>query len=231
MFNFNKKILIFTYHDEMLHGKTSYKDIHNLTSPSKEEYCKIHGYEFFVKDSNFDFDRKVNWERVPMFINFIKQKKWDWIWFLGTDCMIMNQTIRLENIIDDNYDMILANSSNSKIEVNTDSWLIKSSDWSLNFLETINKRTDLYHHEWCEQQAVIEEIEKNEGVKKHFKLVHTRCFNSYYHAWFPEFNFKFGDFVIQAAGHNNDYRLELFSELKDKIIKTPDSEIKTKLKI
>lgn len=225
-----QKFLIFTYHDEMVHGTRSYKDVAELTMPSKVEYCKTHGYDFIYKDRDFDFSRRVNWERVPMFIDFIKQKKYDWIWFLGTDCMIMNQTIRLENIIDNNYDMIIANSSKDKIEVNTDSWLVKCNDWSLDFLERINKRVDLYHHQWCEQQAVIEEL-NNQETRKHFKLVHTRYFNSYYHAWFPDFNFKFGDFVIQAAGHNNDYRVELFSELKDKIIRIPglrmDKEPKT----
>jgi len=225
----NKKFLIFTYHDEMLHGTKSYKDVAELTMPSKVDYCKAHGYDFYAKDNDFDFSRRVNWERVPMFINFIKEKKYDWLWFLGTDCMIMNHTIRLENMVDDNYDMIIASSNHDKIEVNTDSWLVKCSDWSLNFLEKINSNIDLYHHSWCEQQAVINEL-NDENVKKHFKIVHTRYFNSYYHAWYPDFNFQFGDFVIQAAGHNNDYRVEIFSEIKDKIIKLPDFKINTILK-
>jgi len=225
----NKKFLIFTYHDEMLHGTKSYKDVAELTMPSKIDYCKTHGYDFYAKENDFDFSRRVNWERVPMFINLIKEKKYDWLWFLGTDCMIMNHTIRLENIIDDNYDMIIASSSDNKIEVNTDSWLVKCTDWSLDFLERINSNIELYHHPWCEQQAVINELHDNE-IKKHFKIVHTRYFNSYYHAWYPDLNFKFGDFVIQAAGHDNDYRVEIFNELKDKIIKIPNFQIETRLK-
>jgi len=225
----SKRFLIFTYHDEMLHGTKSYKDVAEFTMPSKIDYCKTHGYDFYAKDNDFDFSRRVNWERVPMFIDLIKQGKYDWLWFLGTDCMVMNHTIRLENIIDDNYDMIIASSSDEKIEVNTDSWLVKCNDWSLNFLEKINKKTELYHHSWCEQQAVINEL-YNEETRKHFKIVHTRYFNSYYHAWYPDLNFKFGDFVIQAAGHNNDYRVEIFNELKDKIIKIPDWKIDTRLK-
>lgn len=224
------KFLVFTYHDEMLHGTKSYKDVAELTMPSKIEYCNTHGYDFAYKDNDFDFSRKVNWERVPMFIDFIKKGGYDWLWFLGTDCMIMNHTIRLENIIDNNYDMILASSNHDKIEVNTDSWLVKCSDWSLNFLEKINKNISLYHHPWCEQQAVIDELH-NPDVMKHFKIVSTRYFNSYYHAWFPDFNFQFGDFVIQAAGHNNDYRVKLFQELQHKIIKIPDYKIETELKI
>jgi hypothetical protein len=38
----------------------------------------------------------------------------------------------------------------------------------LNFLEKINKKTELYHHSWCEQQAVINEL-YNEETRKHFK--------------------------------------------------------------
>jgi hypothetical protein len=68
------KFLVFTYHDEMLHGTKSYKDVAELTMPSKIDFCKTHGYDFYAKDNDFDFTRRVNWERVPMFIDFIK--KW-----------------------------------------------------------------------------------------------------------------------------------------------------------
>ena len=43
-------------------------------------------------------------------------------------------------------------------------------------------------------------------------------FNSYYHVWHEKENFQFGDFCLHDAGTSNAHRIQLFSELQDKVI-------------
>lgn len=226
----NKKFLVFSYHNENRHHGRTFKEIGELTRASKEEYCQVHGYDFYLKDSNFDYSKRQGFERWDIFLDKIKD--YDWLWYIEADLMIMNQTIRLENLIDDKYDFIIGESnSNGEIkEVNNGSILIKKSDWSLSFLKHIDSLKKYYHHPWATQQAIIDyiNITHPEEAKEHIKIVPLRYFNSYYHEWHPQHNFQMGDFVLHAAGSSNDYRFALFNEIKNYIIKTPKEKIKIK---
>ncbi len=222
------KILIFTYHTTMTHEGKTFEEVGNLTLSSKQDYCNRHGYDFVCKTDNFTSFKKnrvIGWERIDMFLEYLDS--YEWVWMLGADTMIMNQTIKLEDIIDDNYDMILARNFNNKdiIEINSDSWLVKSSEWSRNFLNKINKKEHLYNTWGFEQSAAIEELNNNTETLKHIKLVHNRVFNSYWHHWHIETNnFKFGDFVLHDAGTSNQHRFDLFNEMKNKIVKDNNTD-------
>jgi len=221
-----KKILVFSYHDENSHYGPTFKVIGELSRQSKEEYCKIHGYDFSLKDKDFDPSWVYRTERVNILINEIGN--YDWIWYLDTDTMIMNQTIRIENLIDDNYDLIIAKTrTEGLIEINDGSMLIKRSEWSKKFLNHINSVAKTSSNPWPCQQAVIDYINIThvEEAKKHIKIVPLRFFNSYYHSWHPKDNYQHGDFVIHLAGRSNDSRYEIFNELKNHIIKTPNYKI------
>jgi len=225
-FNMSKKILVFSYHDENCHEGPSFKTIGEITRQSKEEYCKIHGYDFYLKDKDFDKSWTPRSERINILINNIDN--YDWIWYLDTDAMIMNQTIKIDYLIDDNYDVILSRTPNEQlIDINDGSMLIKRSEWSKNFLNHINDIVKKSSHSWPCQQAIIDyvNITHPEEAKKHIKIVPLRFFNSYYHQWYPKQNFQIGDPVLHAAGSSNDYRLKLFNEMKDKIVKMPDVKI------
>ena len=76
-----------------------------------------------------------------------------------------------------------------------------------------------------EQAAISDEVNQNEEVKKHFKIMNLRFFNSYYHDWHPNGNYKHGDFILHLPGRSNESRYEIFNELKNHIIKTPNYKI------
>jgi len=224
-----KKFLVFSYHNEASHYGPTFKEIGESTRPSKEDYCKTHGYDFYLKDNNFDYSERIHFERIDIFLNKIND--YDWIWYLDADCMIMNHTIRLENLIDDNYDVIISRVSNKEqnIQINNGSILIKRSEWSINFLKYISSCKQYFTHCWASQQAIIDYINIThiEEAKKHIKLVHPRFFNSYYHQWYPDQSFQMGDFVLHPAGSSNSYREILINEMKDKIIKISNTQINT----
>lgn len=210
-------MLIFSYYYE------NFKDIAALTIPTIEEYAKIHGYDFYIKDKDFDHSKRIGFERIDIFLEKIDQ--YDWIWYLDADSMIMNQTIRLENLIDNNFDMIIAKNPENKqiIEINVGSVLIKKSEWTKIFLKHISNLENYFNHDWKTQQAIIDyiNITNIQDAQKHMKIVHPRYFNSNYHVWHSNSNFKMGDLVLHPAGSSNDYRLRLFNEMKNYIIKMP----------
>lgn len=223
------KFLVFSYHNDQCHYGPSFKTLGELTRSSKEEYCETHGYDFYLKDNNFDYSRRNGFERWDIFLEKIND--YDWLWYLEADSMIMNHTIRLENLIDDRYDIIIAKTSGStaeKKEINNGSILIKKSNWSISFLKYIDSLTQYYYHPWGTQQAIIDYINFThpEEAEKHIKIVPLRYFNSYYHKWHPDDNFQNGDFVLHAAGSSNDYRIALFNEVQNYIIRAPKINIK-----
>jgi hypothetical protein len=222
----NKKILVFSYHDENCHHGPSFKTIGEITRQSKEEYCKIHGYDFYLKDKDFDKSWTPRSERINILINNIDN--YDWIWYLDADVMIMNQTIKIENLIDDNYDLIIAKTrTEGLIEINDGSMLVKKSKWSKNFLNHIKSVAETSSNPWPCQQAIIDYINIThiEEAKKHIKIVPLRFFNSYYHSWHPNDNYQHGDFTIHLAGRSNQSRFEIFNEAKEHIIKASDYKI------
>jgi len=222
------KFLVFGYQDKNSHEGCSFQELGNLTLPSKIDYCKTHGYDFYLQETDFDYSKKIAWARIKIIIEKIKENKWDWILYLDADTMICNHTIRLENLVDDNYDIIISrNFAKQEYEINCGVMLIKCSEWSLKFFENLYTKSEFYNHDWAEQAAIMDELEKKEEIRNHFKFVHNRYFNSYAHKWYPEDNFQIGDFICHAAGSSNEFRYKLFSELNNKIIKVANLEIKT----
>lgn len=227
------KILIFSYFDKRSKDKYSFEEIAKLTLPSKEEYCKIHGYDFINYEIN-EYWREIGWYKIDIFKE--KLKDYDWIVYIEADAMVCNQTIRLENLIQNNliginhYNLIISKNSVSKdtTGINCGVMAIKNCEWSEKFLNELEKNESCWHHNWAEQQAIIDYLFLNKNellLNSPIKFVNNRFFNSYIHQWYKEDNFRPGDFIIHAAGCSNEYRYNLFNYLKDKIIKIPDYKI------
>jgi hypothetical protein len=75
-----------------------------------KQYCDLHGYTLIShKIENIDNGRSPQWQKIQVSIDILKTNKFKWLFFLDTDCLIMNSTIKLESIIDDNYSFIVLN--------------------------------------------------------------------------------------------------------------------------
>lgn len=214
------RILVFTVYNEDSHEGCSYSELAKITMPSYEEYCKIHGYDFKVKNQNVLPGRLIGWSRFEFFLENIDN--YDYMFYVETDSMLMNQTIRLENLIDDNYEMIVSKTSRKDtIDLNTGSTLIKSSDWTRRLFTRLYNNQEYKTHQFVDQQLLSDIINNEEEVRKKCKIVPLRFFNSFSHKWHLDSNFQIGDFICHAAGSSNDYRMKLFRYLKNNIIKMP----------
>ena len=213
-------ILIFSYYDGRSKDSKSFKEIAELTKPSKEEYCKKFGYDF-LSEEVIETDREIGWRKIDVFRERLISGYYDWIVYVEADAMICNLTIPLTDILDDKYDMIIAKNSISKgwDGINCGVMAIKNSQWSLDFLYKIDSKENFWNHPWQEQAAIIDEIENNPEVLKNIKIEKCSIINAFHHVWYNFDDFKFGDFILHDAGASNEHRFKLFTEMKDKIIK------------
>ena|SRR5579864_6123624 len=218
------KILMFSYYDTRSKDKYSFKDIANLTLSSKEEYCKIHGYDF-VNCEIDEYWREIGWYKIDVIKD--KLQYYDWIFYCEADCLITNLTKRIEDIIDDNKYLIISKNSISPswTGLNCGNLIIKNSEWSQYFINFISEKKEFYHHEWAEQKAIIDEFEKNANMINHTKLTTMRQMGGFRHQWYEKDNWQLGDWIMHLAGCSNEYRYNVFNELKDKIIKAPDYKL------
>lgn len=223
------KFLIFSNCDSGSHHGCSYLELSKITMPSYKEYCDIHGYDFYFhqNEGTERMGRLSGYAKYDVFLERLKD--YDWVFSVECDSMLMNQTIRLENLIDDYHNIVLSRTSNPNlIELNTGPILIKNCEWSINLVKRILEKKEYYNHQMVDQASITDEVNGSSDILSRCKIMPLRFFNSFYHAWHSENNFRVGDFICHAAGASNDYRAKLFSFLSGNIIKIPKYTIPLK---
>jgi hypothetical protein len=209
----NKKILVCQYYTNNLkYGKYSI-DINKA-------YCERHGYDYHVYN---DHDRlweranepnveAIQWFKVVFLKEMMEQKPdYDWYLFLDIDAVFCNHKDKIENYIDENYNVIMSDDYSHHSAVNTGVILIKKNDWSLQFLQdwyasrhTTNGKETLELIDWSagmaapdngsiflttafhEQTCVSVMLKKDETLKNKIKILDKSVFNStsYHHKAF-----------------------------------------------
>lgn len=229
----SKKIAIVTLFDK------NYEKLAEMSIPNKLDYARRHGYDVIYFDKSIDTSRPPQWSKVKAIEYALND--YDWVWWIDIDALIMEFDIKLESIIDENYDIIFtANkysylSNGSSFFKNTDiskKFLKDCYDLELPYLKNIN--VQVFDHEQQSMRALI----LNDSIyKQKTKLIDERVCNSYctttnqsvlsaYPNWNNETNiYKPGDFVIQFCGRTFDERINVFAEYDKKINKKENNVI------
>jgi ADP-heptose:LPS heptosyltransferase len=203
------KICIATLAD----GDGEWVAMRRITFPNKQAYAEKHGYGFVGEtqvfhekenDGKMKPDRPAAWTKLPLCLRLMSD--YTWIFFSDADALIMNPEIKLESLIDDDYDFIVSEDNNG---MNTGHFLIKSTEESWRFLRESWEREHLKDHGCYEQAAMgewlrahvksFEEFNKEgkhkgdkpppSGDRLRVKIIPQRSFNSY-----PD-NYQPGDFI------------------------------------
>lgn len=183
----------------------NYWPLLQYTATNKLEYCLKHGVEFHMEKHNNTNELKH--ERQEMMWNTLTNT--DWLWFMGADTLIMNQTIDVRQFIHTKYDLIISEDING---LNNDVFFLKNN---------INGREFLYHvlrnNEKCEndQESMKKAIKDLKELKVH--IVPQKQFNSYL---YTEYNYPDdkggsytpGDFILHLPGLPNTRRMEIVKE-------------------
>ena len=86
-----------------------YEEMANITIDQNiKGYCELHGYNLIRhKIENIDNGRAPQWQKIIESINILQSSDLDWLFFIDLDCLIMNQSIKLESFIDEKYSFII----------------------------------------------------------------------------------------------------------------------------
>ena len=197
-----------------------YKGIFDVGGPIKKAYCEKHGYDFLVYKTDNSFipeERQDNWGRVQGILYHLKE--YDWIFYLDTDILIMNDTIKIEDYIDENYNLI-AGPLPDEGHIMTSGMLIKNCRWSFEFFLDLYAQIEFIKNEYhsppdknhatgfpskgglyFEQSSFHYLYDHYEKYFSKIKLVPRAWFNS------ETTSYNHGDFLIHFPGQIHKARL------------------------
>jgi len=198
------KILVAQYYTDNL----QYAE---LSEKINREYCKKNGYDYTVNKNSDeikifcrDEDLAIQWYKVKLVKElFESNSEYDYILFLDADAILSNLDRRIEEYIDENYDLIFANDLGHHSVVNTGVFLAKKSEWTKLFMKKWwNSRNEINGQQvndtllwtggmhrpdlngvfrssfWHEQTCISYLYKTDEDVKNHIKILDNNDFNS-----------------------------------------------------
>ncbi len=143
------KILILTYYANDTYGN----EIRQLTWANKQKYANSHGYDIIDAGMVPEFVSKINDEKSKMHNYFFykyltmlevfkgslgNNKSYDYIFWADPDALFLNHSKRIEDIIDERYDVIVTTGPPSHpqwgLVVNTGAFIVKNSELGKLFL-------------------------------------------------------------------------------------------------
>lgn len=225
-FGVKSKIAIVTLFDDY------YKDIAEVSLDDKIKYAKKHKYNFIFFYEKIDPSRPAQWSKIKA-IEYVL-KDYDWVWWIDIDALIMNKNIKIESIIDENFDIILTENKYSFISNGssffkntsfTKKFLKECYDLNLDILKDIDIQT--FDHEQKPMRKLIQSFPE---YAKKIKLINERVCNSFWYTnnksvleSYPNWNvddniYKPGDFVVNFCGRDKDERIKIMKNFRDGLI-------------
>lgn len=235
--------VLITHHNEL------YQPLADLTwEENKIQYAELHDYAYYARTENFTSvasNSVFAFEKIHIALDVIDQfPECKWLWWTGTDSIITNYSIKIEDRIDDNYHIIVSVDVNG---INEDSMLIRNSPEGISFLKDINALEFQYAHFWDAGQRALsnllgfpgtslpgwpfgKELIVNEKYRNVVKLVPQRYMNSYNYDLYREYpdtrdrfgvdgNWQQGDWLIHWPAQGISDRIRYVNYYKNLIVK------------
>lgn len=191
-----------------------------ITALNKIEYCLKWGLQFCLK--KYTHPNEIYIEKFKFLLSSLSEC--DWMWFMGTDTLIMNYNINVETFLDNKYDMIIGHDIQS---INNDVFFIKNTIVSKIFLKELIRTKE----DFVDDQVAMNKI-KDEIPDFKYKIVSQKLFNAYLYeeeacySIYPrnkdgiyEGNFVSGDFVLHFPGIEVIRREFLVGKYSNQVIK------------
>lgn len=152
----------------------NYSDLAALTDKSKQEYCERYGYQFHVL-TEMKYSTITGFNKIHFALEILKNNPdIEWLLFSECDAMITNQSIQIEDKIDNDYHFIVPV---DRLNLNSGNFLVRNSEHGRAYLQMILDLEESYKEvAWAEQQVIIDTIEENQHI---VKIVPQKYMNSY----------------------------------------------------
>lgn len=200
-------------------------------------YCNLYGYKLHVdKQLSSDMTRFAAWNKVIACIDALPF--YDWIFYIDSDCLIMNHTIQLEAFIDDDYSFIVPAHNIEPVDtpvlnemgtncVITSQFFVKNDEMGMNILRDIweakewpkGMHINTFDYEGRQTRITIEKPEFRERVK----VVEEFLLNRFWYVNDPFIVFhnrgvndnvwQPGDFIVHVSNYSVAERVELLDML------------------
>jgi hypothetical protein len=171
----------------------------NFSEEINKKYCEEKGYSYIVEKNNeklreWSEDRAFTWIKPKFITSILETKEFDYVLFLDIDAIISNFDQKIEEFIDEKYDMVASEDYSSHSLMNAGVLLIKNSDWSLDFMKDwwncgyYLKGSDVpelggfgemgcYKNALWHDQTCLTYLCKRADRKNHIKIISNRSFN------------------------------------------------------
>lgn len=160
----------------------------NVRGPDSEGNCYEEGAAFDI-----DHSRAPTFGKIKLSLACCVGRHDAWLLWGDADSMVINQSVPLESIIDDAYDIIF---SYDWLMLNAGMLLIKCSPWTLNFLQTVYDARKFDSARALDQSALQSFIDNLSEVDRraHIKVIPKYAMDVYTEEYRP------GDFLMHFAG-------------------------------
>lgn len=186
----NKKIAVITYFND------AYSELGKITTSVMFSYCQHHGYDFICgRDENAAKGRSPLWSKIPLLTNNLSN--YDWVVWIDSDAMPVNFSHKLEDFIDEDYNMVLAHEHHmnpTRTCINTGVMFMKNCLDNLELLAGSWAQEECCGHPWEDQFSVMEYLRKNPEMDEKIKKIEVKPINVK-----PE-NFEETDFIMHIMG-------------------------------
>lgn len=194
------------------------KELGQYSSNKMKNYCEKYNYDYKCFANSLDETRHPAWSKIKAILTFLENKDYDWIWFIDIDAFVINDSYKLEEIIETyarNDKDIIFTDQKYRRNINSGSMLVKNTEFSKQlFLEVYDNILESYRWKCCWEQDSINRLIFgstnvttnpiiNEKYKEKIVVVKNNVFNSVFN---PANTcdhlrtYNSGDFVIHFAG-------------------------------
>lgn len=148
--------------------------------------------ECISKDTSFAIDaRAPTFGKIKLTLAACRTRPDYWALWSDADAMIINQTVALETIIDDSYDVML---SVDWLMLNAGVLLFKCSKWTQTFLERVYAAREFDEARALDQSAFQHFLDTEPNSNSRVKRIPKYSINVYAEEYQP------GDFLLHMAG-------------------------------
>lgn len=224
-------ICILISYDETYKRMASYTVDLNI-----KKYCELHGYDLHINyQEKFSNGKPAQWQKILAARELLETCNYDWVFFLDTDCLIMNPNIKLESFIDDNYSFILPEHNIDPIDtpikiegiknnIITSQFFIRNDECGRDILDEIwlgqdNNQIDKFDHEGRQIRILINKGKYNSRIK----IIEEKRLNRFWYVNNPFMYFAYkgindnvwqeGDFIVHVTTYSIEERIRILSDL------------------
>lgn len=190
----------------------SWQSMADIVVPNAQEYSDRHGYKLIVQKWPEPMMSNFGYNKLEQIQAIFEHEESDVVMSMDLDAMITNHGIRVEDFIENDFDVYLTSDYNG---LNCGVFIIKKSgysNWLIDRVLEFRGKPKMY----CEQDGIREFIKTfPPPATSRIKMIEQTKLNAYLYEMYPEIplqsheqgNWNPGDFIIHLPGLGYETRL------------------------